>query len=765
MKLSVSKNNIPFEDFDLTSELTIAGQGLSFLIGRSAECHVQLDDKMVSREHAVLNFSGGQWSIKQISEFAPLHVNGSLVNESELNNGDMLTIGPFSIICFVSNVNVAVESAPVVEEVPAAEPEPAMTETVALSSEESSEEVSELDDLDPPEEEKETEENPESSGDGPDFEDLGTEAGSSQIGEATSFFSGQNTEVEFPEENDGTETFGDEELEGDGEYSDEYGEEDDYGLDDDYEDDEDKTQVLQSFASFALELFGEFAPYDKYNIEDTEVIIGRDPAKCQIVLNDPEVSSTHAKLKKNNITCMLEDLQSGNGTILNGERINQTVLTNHDEFIIGSTTFTFHVGSDFLDKEKDRLMPVEENQSVEVEEVVEVSSDYEGEDGEFDLAEGGEFGAEESTAPKSLFSKEALKDPASRKKLIYIVAGLLVAVLVLGPDPETETSKKNKAKNAKIKKGPKKKLSTPKIKLNPEQLEFVDAQYLLAQELVETGKYEQAILEIDKMKQVIPEYKNSNQLYNVAKTGLAKIEELERKRREEIRRKERLAKVAKLVEKAKEATKQRQETFARSLFQEILSLDPENFDVPQLKLELDEWRKEKDRIAVEKATREAERKRQVKELSPGKNYYLKGQWHSAMLKLESFLRLQGMDDDLVKEASKMLKESKENLGNIIGPLLGKARSLSEGQDLKGAYETYNKILEFDPTHSEALNEMDTIRETLNTRSKKVFREAIIAESLSLFNEAKEKFQEVQQISPSDSEYYKKATVKLKDYLE
>jgi len=455
-------------------------------------------------------------------------------------------------------------------------------------------------------------------------------------------------------------------------------------------------------------------------------------------------------------------MQSGNGTILNGERINQAVLTNNDEFIIGSTTLTFKVGSDFLEKEKSTLMPVEENQSIEVEEVVEVSSDYDEDD--LDI-EAGEFGAIEDAGPVPLFSKQALKDPVQRKKLIYGLVGLVVAYVLLAPDPSVDVSKKNKMKNAKLAKQPKKKLSKPAIKLKPEQLEFVDSQYLLAQELIENGKYEQAILELDRLKQVIPEYKNSNQYYNTAKNGLAQIEALESKKREEIRRKERVAKVSKLVVKAKEAVKKKQETYAKSLFQEILSLDPENYDVPQLRLEIDEWRKEQDRIAVEKAQREAERKRQVKALEPGKTFYSKGEWHSAILKLESFLRLQGMDDDLVKDGARMLKESKENMNNIIGPLIGKARSLSEGQDLKGSYETYNKILEFDPTHKEALNEMDTIRDTLTLRSKRVFREAIIAESLSLFNEAKEKFQEVQQISPSDSEYYQKATEKLKNYLE
>jgi hypothetical protein len=97
--------------------------------------------------------------------------------------------------------------------------------------------------------------------------------------------------------------------------------------------------------------------------------------------------------------------------------------------------------------------------------------------------------------------------------------------------------------------------------------------------------------------------------------------------------------------------------------------------------------------------------------------------------------------------------------------LGKARSLKEGQDLKSAYETFLDILKIEPTNTEALNEADDIKNQLESRSKRIYREAIIAESLSLFGDAKEKFQEVQQISPTDSEYYKKASEKLRNYLE
>ena len=124
-----------------------------------------------------------------------------------------------------------------------------------------------------------------------------------------------------------------------------------------------------------------------------------------------------------------------------------------------------------------------------------------------------------------------------------------------------------------------------------------------------------------------------------------------------------------------------------------------------------------------------------------------------------------MDEDLIKEATDMLMQSRKKLSSLINPLLGRARSYKEGQDLKRSYETFGEVLRYDPSNEEALNERDNIMDNLETRSRKIYREALISESLSLFEEAKEKFQEVQQISPINSEYYNKASDKLKNYLE
>ena len=186
-----------------------------------------------------------------------------------------------------------------------------------------------------------------------------------------------------------------------------------YSLDNiDNESDEDSTRVMQSFAKVQLELFGETAPYDKYLIENEKTFIGRDPTKCQIVLNDSEVSSVHAVITKNNILMMIEDLNSSNGTILNGDRINKATLNHNDEFIIGAVTFTVKVRSDFLKEENSTLMAVDENQTVEVEEIVEVQA----EEGE-NLDALGEI-INDAPVEKSII-KRILKDEQKRKKVIY----------------------------------------------------------------------------------------------------------------------------------------------------------------------------------------------------------------------------------------------------------------------------------------------------------------------------------------------------------
>lgn len=770
MNISVSRENEPVFNVDLSQEIEgNNGAPLTFFVGRGDSCQIVLDDKQVSREHAKLTYSAGQWVLQKASEFNMLAVNGSNCNESQLKNGDLITIGPFALNVSLKDIPTPIEESQTDEDlgspfdIPADENPTLSSVDVGLGSDEVTELLNE--DLETPEEDDgESLDDPDLSADAETqaLDDLGDlDDIDQELGDGEEQFN--ETQNEFADDfsGEGEEDFSEGfEEGGEEEGLDDYGE----GYDDNYEVDEyddEKTQVLKSFANFKLELLGEFAPYDTFSIDKPETFIGRDPEKCDIVLNDPEVSGVHAVIKKNAITCTLEDLKSANGTLLNGERVNSHELTSEDEFLIGSTAFTVKIQSDFIEQEKDRIMPVDENQVVEVQEVVEVDENFEDPDGIVIEGDGLGSGALDDK-PKSLFSKEALKDPQQRKKLLYVVVGLLALWVLLD---EEEPAKAPVQPKKVVKAEEKKPVNENQKILTPEEKQYVEQQYLLAKQYFEEGKYSETIMELDKIFAITPDYKNAKQIKALAKEGLEKLSRILEEERKEKERKIRELKVKELLVKARKAVKENKTDLAENLFKEILSLDPENFEVTQLKIQINAYKKEQERIALEKAQKEAERKRQLQDLSPGKTYYLSKEWYKAILKLQDFLKGENLDEDLIREASDMLDKSKSNLNKVVNPLIGKARSLKEGQDLKGAYQLYLDILKYHPAHEEALNEMDQIREQLELRSKRVYREAIIAESLSLYNSAKEKFQEVQQISPTDSEYYKKATDKLKDYLD
>lgn len=67
------------------------------------------------------------------------------------------------------------------------------------------------------------------------------------------------------------------------------------------------------------------------------VVIGRSPSS-DIVIDEPYVSATHARLTLQGPALVLEDLDSTNGTLVNGHPIGQPVtLRDGDDVQIGDT--------------------------------------------------------------------------------------------------------------------------------------------------------------------------------------------------------------------------------------------------------------------------------------------------------------------------------------------------------------------------------------------------------------------------------------------
>ena len=68
--------------------------------------------------------------------------------------------------------------------------------------------------------------------------------------------------------------------------------------------------------------------------------VGRDLSN-QLQLDDPFVSSRHVRIEKRMRGYLLRDLQSRNGTYLNGTPVVEAYLSNNDNILIGETHFIF----------------------------------------------------------------------------------------------------------------------------------------------------------------------------------------------------------------------------------------------------------------------------------------------------------------------------------------------------------------------------------------------------------------------------------------
>jgi FHA domain-containing protein len=78
----------------------------------------------------------------------------------------------------------------------------------------------------------------------------------------------------------------------------------------------------------------------RHEVDKRRVVIGRSK-ECDIKLDDPNASRRHAELRQEGSAYWLVDLDSTNGSVVNGHRTARAKLESGDKITIGSTEMVF----------------------------------------------------------------------------------------------------------------------------------------------------------------------------------------------------------------------------------------------------------------------------------------------------------------------------------------------------------------------------------------------------------------------------------------
>lgn len=99
----------------------------------------------------------------------------------------------------------------------------------------------------------------------------------------------------------------------------------------------------------------------KFNLARTHTVLGR--GQVEIQLNDPTVSGSHASIEYVGTDVYIVDMQSSNGTMVNGEKVEKSILNNMDEIQLGGTKIFVSIVRDVYghyDQKKEGLFEDEE---------------------------------------------------------------------------------------------------------------------------------------------------------------------------------------------------------------------------------------------------------------------------------------------------------------------------------------------------------------------------------------------------------------------
>ncbi|QLY25880.1 FHA domain-containing protein [Bdellovibrio sp. KM01] len=505
-------------------------------------------------------------------------------------------------------------------------------------------------------------------------------------------------------------------------------------------------------------------------------IAGRDPS-CHIQIRDQRVSRRQFELRRNGNQYQIIDLGSVNGTLVNGNPISSTDLTNirsGDAITVLDNYLFFELHDAHFQSRLDMVKVAPPNPLVQMSHnPVPAEYDQQGygiapyqQQGGVPMQYQGYGQMPGPVAPAPEVKPKFDFQKHRPKLMIGAVALLVVVYLVKGGDKDTAPVG---APGTVAAPGSPQEVFN---KLKPEQQSLIRQRYKDAKNLYMQGKYQLAQDEIVKIHELVPDYEDTKEIQRLAKEAIYLEQEKIRIQQIEAAKAEAEQKIlAQTAICQKKINPNITMDEMENCLTSVLQFNPDHPKILELKSQVEALTTARD---VKKAAN-AEYAARVARL---KAIYDKAQaLHKVGKKpldiIDAYTKVTSSslpDPNGYKGmAGRSIASVRNQMNQKIKGSLEKADKFYQNGNLKDAIGALREAKAIDPENPEVPPRIEKMVLELRKQMMALYQEGILEESFGNVDGgeskagAKEKWKKILELDISDGEYYKKAYIKLKKY--
>jgi len=504
-------------------------------------------------------------------------------------------------------------------------------------------------------------------------------------------------------------------------------------------------------------------------LQSFELSFGRS-SKADVVIADNKLSRVHAKIIRFGTGYRVIDLNSHNGTRVNGVRILEHPLSSYDVIELGDTKIKFLIHDLILNekgsssqlalmnspqKDPTKSLFLEDRERQEISLLrSEMEQPFEG-------------------LPPSheAIEEEATKNRSPLKIILVVIIAVALSIWVMSNKEEIKRKAKPETSVESKTTIPEKAVVLPKIptgftELSEDMQRRIEGYYSTAVNTFQKidltiTELERSREELKRIHQSIPYYKNSRELLDqLDKRYRTKLDQIALEKA----KKDAVEDLNLYLEDGVEHLKQGEFELASEAFTLALNLDPRNsvairgYRAAELKV------RDLENLPAERDPEE-EKRLQVKELYEKALQELNNRAYQEAIDLAEKMRKINLKSDqtYLNEAKQIIDRARMAQKEEFEPFLIQAKEKFSEGDYNAARDLCEEMLKRDPAYEDAKELLQKSKKQLNRLAKEAYTHGYILESIGQIEQAKQYWNRAKNYVREGDEYFDKVNKKLEQY--